>query len=604
MDRLFDRLIQLTTFSCAAYIGVVWAIGGEWSRLVAPALIGCGGPLCNYLRRRTNQQLGFTVYVWSIWIAVMVQSGIRGGILNPILHGSVVLILMGGWLLGLRQAVMLLGASVAWVAMLTLAVDRAWWTPIPMASGLAYWLAMTSVWSVGYLVLRQVFGAHQGSVIEIQTLNTSLLSKMEALARQESATRANEQKVQQLLTASPLPITVAKFLSGVYVDVNPAWERFFQYSRSEVLGKTSVDLGFWSDMAERQGWIDQFSAEGRVSGYEVTFRMRDGTSHIFMLSSERFQYGDDDCVLTMSVDVTERKQLESELKSLNVSLEQRVADRTLALDRSNQELLLTMERLHRAQDELVQSEKLAALGSLVAGVAHELNTPLGNALVCASTMSSDVNEMLKNMNSGVLKKSTFETFLGRVGEGAQLTQQSLHRAANLITSFKQVAVDQVSERRRDFDLSEAINEVIDTLRPNIKRSDLRLDLALESGISMDSFPGPLGQVVMNLITNAVAHAFDGREFGVIRVSTVQDGADRVRVAVEDDGTGIAPEHLGHIFDPFVTTKLGRGGSGLGLSISHRICNKILGGQITVQSTPGHGARFELALPRVAPSVVY
>jgi PAS domain S-box-containing protein len=421
---------------------------------------------------------------------------------------------------------------------------------------------------------------------------------------QQSANRTNEQRVVQLLNASPLPITVADFSSGVYVDVNPAWERFFQYSKPQVMGKTSIDLGFWQDLRQRQGWIDAFSTEGRVSGYEVTFLMRDGTPRVFLLSSERFFYGDQDCVLTMSVDVTERKQMESDLKILNTDLELRVSERTQALDQTNRELLVTMDTLKRTQDELINSEKLASLGSLVAGVAHELNTPLGNALVSASTITHDIEQMEQRLGEGNLKKSAFENFMLRMKEGTQLTLRSLERSVSLIASFKQVAVDQDSERRRTFDLALTLTEVLDTLRPGIKRSGLQLEVALCDGVSMDSFPGPLGQVVINLVTNAVNHGFDGLDAGTIRITAVRESGSTVRVSIQDDGVGIPNEHMGQIFDPFFTTKLGRGGSGLGLSISHRITTKVLGGQVTVQSVQGRGARFDLVLPLKAPSVVY
>ena len=604
LNRLFDRLIQLTTWSCAAYIVIILLIGGDWSRLFAPALIGCGGPACNVLRKRFSDRMGFSVYIWSIWIAIAVQSGLRGGILNPILHGCVILVLMGGWLLGMRQALFLLLASISWIAVLAFVAGTGDWIPIAVATGGAYWLPMTTVWVVGYLVLRQVFNVHQNSMAEIKALNLHLEQKVDELAMQQSANRTNEQRVVQLLNASPLPITVADFSSGVYVDVNPAWERFFQYSKPQVMGKTSIDLGFWQDLRQRQGWIDAFSTEGRVSGYEVTFLMRDGTPRVFLLSSERFFYGDQDCVLTMSVDVTERKQMESDLKILNTDLELRVSERTQALDQTNRELLVTMDTLKRTQDELINSEKLASLGSLVAGVAHELNTPLGNALVSASTITHDIEQMEQRLGEGNLKKSAFENFMLRMKEGTQLTLRSLERSVSLIASFKQVAVDQDSERRRTFDLALTLTEVLDTLRPGIKRSGLQLEVALCDGVSMDSFPGPLGQVVINLVTNAVNHGFDGLDAGTIRITAVRESGSTVRVSIQDDGVGIPNEHMGQIFDPFFTTKLGRGGSGLGLSISHRITTKVLGGQVTVQSVQGRGARFDLVLPLKAPSVVY
>jgi PAS domain S-box-containing protein len=454
--------------------------------------------------------------------------------------------------------------------------------------------------------MRIVLLANERRIVQVQDLNASLREKMNALAEQEQATRNNERRVRQILNASPLPITVAGYASGTYVDVNPAWERTFGHRRQDVIGKTSVDLGFWRDMTQRQGWIDQFSREGRVSGHEATFNMKVGPARTFLLSSERFQYGEQECVLTMSVDVTERKLLDDELRQLNAHLEQRVTERTRAVEQSNVELVQTMATLQQAQDELVESEKLASLGSLVAGVAHELNTPLGNALVATSAMQEKVQETIRSVEAGQMKKSSLTANLQHLLEGTTLAERSLQRAVELITGFKQVAVDQESERRRTFDLAQMLGEVLDTLRPNLKRSGLalQLQLRLHPGVSLDSFPGPLGQVIINIVMNALNHAFEGRSAGVVEVFTEPvPGQSSVRIRMTDDGVGIATQHLGQIFDPFFTTRLGQGGSGLGLSISRRIVTRILGGQLTVHSTPGRGTCFEMVLPTVAPSVV-
>jgi signal transduction histidine kinase len=314
-------------------------------------------------------------------------------------------------------------------------------------------------------------------------------------------------------------------------------------------------------------------------------------------------YGSEECVLTMSVDVTERKALESELLQINSQLELRVLERTRDLDHSNQELVLTMQTLQRMQRELIESDKLASLGSLVAGVAHELNTPIGNALIAASSMAEEVARMQQTVSAGNMRRSAFEHFMGHVAEGSDLTLRSLQRAVALISSFKQVAVDQASERRRNFDLAQVLGEVIDTLKPQLKRSSAQLELALQPGIAMESYPGPLGQVIINLFTNALAHGFENRSTGLITVRASLLGTDRVCITVSDDGNGIEAAHLGHIFDPFFTTKLGRGGSGLGLSVSHRIVTKVLGGQIAIRSEPGQGASFTLTLPTTAPDVV-
>jgi PAS domain S-box-containing protein len=601
---MFERLVQVTTGGCLSYMLVMLFLDPELGRISTTLLIAVAGPVALMLLRRGQQRLGFSVFLWTVWATICLQTVLRSGILNSSLHANAVLILMTGWLLGMRQAMWLWLASVGWAGVLALNSSFHWWTPLSTPNAGIYWLAMTCVWSIGFFVMRLIFNANQQRMQEIETLNAALHEKVQALALQEQATRLNEQRVTQVLMASPLPITVGSFEGGAYIDVNPAWERTFGHRREDVIGKTSVDLGFWRDLTERQGWLDQFARAGRVSGHEVNFKMRDGSTRTFLLSSERFLYGDKECALTMSMDVTERKRLESELRELNAHLEQRVAERTQAVDQSNRELVHAMAFLQKAQDELVQSEKLASLGSLVAGVAHELNTPLGNALVTTSALHERLQATQQAVATGQLKKSTLDAFMRHAQEGVTLTQRSLARAVDLIASFKKVAVDQASERRRTFDLEQMLHEVVDTLRPNIRQAHISLSLDLQPGLALDSFPGPLGQVVINLVMNAVTHAFEGRDSGTITVTTQSlEGQRSVRIQVTDDGVGIAPQHVTQVFDPFFTTRMGQGGSGLGLSISRRIVTKILGGQLTVHSSVGKGSTFEIVLPLIAPDVV-
>jgi PAS domain S-box-containing protein len=603
---LFTRMVAITSLGCLAYLLALLVLDPDPKRMATISIILLAGPLALFYLRSGRHKTGMAIFLWSIWGTLAFLSSTRGGLLNPALHGYVVLMLMAGWLLGMQRAVALWLASIGWIGVLTLNEHYNWWTSESAPPILVYWLTMACIWTIGFLVMRIVLRANEQRIVQVQNLNASLREKMNALAAQEHATRHNERRVRQILNASPLPITVAGYVSGTYVDVNPAWERTFGHRREDVIGKTSVDLGFWRDMAQRQGWIDQFSREGRVSGHEATFNMVEGPPRTFLLSSERFQYGEQECVLTMSVDVTERKRLDDELRELNAHLEKRVTERTHAVEQSNRELVQTMATLQQAQDELVQSEKLASLGSLVAGVAHELNTPLGNALVAISAMHEKIQETIHAVESGQMKKSVLSANLQHLLEGGTLAERSMQRAVELITGFKQVAVDQESERRRTFNLAQMLGEVLDTLRPNLKRSglDLQLQLTLHPSLSLDSFPGPLGQVIINIVMNALNHAFEGRSAGVVQVlAEPLQGQSRVRVRILDDGVGIAPQHLGQIFDPFFTTRLGQGGSGLGLSISRRIVTKILGGQLTVQSTPGEGTCFEMVLPTVAPSVV-
>jgi signal transduction histidine kinase len=289
----------------------------------------------------------------------------------------------------------------------------------------------------------------------------------------------------------------------------------------------------------------------------------------------------------------------TEIVRLNTGLERRVEERTAELAEVNQQLEQTIDNLRRTQESLVHSEKLASLGALVAGVAHELNTPLGNALTAASTLQERTDEFLVEVESG-LRRSTLNSFIEMVRASSPLITRNLVRAADMITSFKHVAVDQTSSQRRRFDLALVIKEVTDTLSHTFRKTPFRLEIDIPEGIELDSYPGPLGQVITNLINNALVHAFEGRDQGLMRISAQRDRPDWVVLVFTDDGRGIPPENLKHIFDPFFTTRLGQGGSGLGLNIVHNIVEGLLGGNLQVESTLGVCTCFSMDLPRVAP----
>jgi signal transduction histidine kinase len=249
---------------------------------------------------------------------------------------------------------------------------------------------------------------------------------------------------------------------------------------------------------------------------------------------------------------------------------------------------------------LVKTEKLAGLGALVAGIAHELNTPIGNALVAVTTIHQRSAEFAKLVSQEKITKKALNSFVRDSLEGSELSEVSLRRAATLISSFKQVAVDQSSEWRRQFDLAKMVSEVSDTFNYAIKRSAQRLEIDIADGIGMDSYPGPLGQVVSNLINNSLIHAFEDRADGKMRVHAISTQNGRAIIEYSDNGCGIAEAHIKRIFDPFFTTRMGRGGSGLGLSIVNNIVEGLLGGTIRVESSPGHGTLFVIDIPLVAP----
>ena len=284
----------------------------------------------------------------------------------------------------------------------------------------------------------------------------------------------------------------------------------------------------------------------------------------------------------IGLDLTGRKRLEQELRQ------------------SNAELIEANRKLVETRKQLIQSEKLAALGALVAGIAHELNTPIGNSLMLASLLKDDTVKLTASLVSG-LGRSQLTAFLEKTGEAAEILMRSLQHAADLVSSFKQVAVDRTSVQRRKFGLREVFDEILLTLEPGMRRTPHKVVCTIPPGINMDSYPGPLGQVVSNLINNAVLHAFEGRRNGRIDIGAELLSPDQVRIAVRDDGIGIKEINLARVFDPFFTTKLGQGGSGLGLSIVHSLVSDILGGRIEVSSKDGQGACFTLTLPLVAPN---
>jgi len=277
----------------------------------------------------------------------------------------------------------------------------------------------------------------------------------------------------------------------------------------------------------------------------------------------------------------------------------RLIERDDALRHANAELQHSVDVLHQMQGELVSSEKLAALGALVAGVAHELNTPIGNGLLAASTIQ-DVTRDMEAKLAHPLTRQALHAYVGEVHAAADIVLRNLGRAGDLITSFKQVAVDRESSQRRRFLLHEVVSEICLTLQPSLRKTPFLLQAELPQDLEMYSFPGPLGQVLTNLINNAVLHAFEGRDAGLIRIGARGLESGCVELWVSDDGCGIPAEHLSHVFEPFFTTKLGHGGSGLGLHIAFNIVTGVLGGKIRIVSQPGEGTTLRMTLPRHAP----
>ena len=259
------------------------------------------------------------------------------------------------------------------------------------------------------------------------------------------------------------------------------------------------------------------------------------------------------------------------------------------------------QQLKQAQAQLIGHEKLAALGALVAGVAHELNTPIGNSLMMASALQEKTDILEQRLGSGSLQQSELSTYLQESNEASTLIMRALSSAADLVASFKQVAVDRTTAHRRLYELQQTSHEIIATMMTQIRQSGHTIEMQVPEGIYMDGYPGPYGQIISNFINNALLHAFAGRTGGRMLLSASTPVAERVQIRFQDDGAGILEQDLKQIFEPFFTTKRGEGGSGLGLSIIYNIVTSLLHGQISVESSVGKGTVFTLDLPLTAPA---
>lgn len=430
------------------------------------------------------------------------------------------------------------------------------------------------------------------------------LGASEASLRQsEASLRRSESKFSSLFQQSPVPLALVDLDNDCFVEVNGSFLLQFGLPRERVLGATAAELEIWEDGAARQPYRERLLREGKVDELEARLRTHGGQIRICLVSARVIEAERHLMALFSPIDVTRQRRVEDEIRELNVELEERVLRRTAALEQSNGELALALASLKSAQRELLRAEKMAALGSLVAGVAHELNTPIGNALMLASTLQDNAGGALGELCGERPRRSVTLRLLEEGREMAALLVRTLQRAAELVSSFKQVAVDQSSDQRRRFNLAQTLQEILATLKPMYQHTPFTLRAELSGAIEMDNYPGALSQIITNLVSNALAHGFDGRDRGEMQLRAGARDDGQVEIRFRDDGNGIDAASLQRVFDPFYTTKLGQGGSGLGMHIVYNLVTGLLGGTITLHSEPGAGTELLIVLPRVAPAAV-
>lgn len=441
-----------------------------------------------------------------------------------------------------------------------------------MAAGAGRWLQFTAA------PLRDAADNMVGAITTLVDITRSKAA--------EAQVQRERNFLETLIEATPTPVFY-KDRQGHYLGCNDAFLKTTGRQREEVIGKTVFDVAPQRIAQEYFARDEALYAHPGRQVYDYVVHQSGGAVRhvIFHKATFRNPQGEVAGLIGVILDVTELKQAEQSLQDLNLQLEARVAART--------------DELKQAMGKLVQAEKLAALGTLVAGVAHELNTPIGNGLTVASALDYKVQEFAESVATG-LKRSTLDQFISEAQLAADLLVRSMTRAAELVSSFKQVAVDQTTSHRRQFGLPGLVAEIVLCLQPLVDESGCELLTDIEAELALDSYPGPLGQALTNLITNAVVHGFEASAPGTIAVRAHAVDAQHLQIQLSDNGCGIELAVQKRIFDPFFTTRLGHGGSGLGLHIVHNIVTSVLGGQIEVRSGPGTGTTFLLNLPMVAP----
>jgi len=284
-----------------------------------------------------------------------------------------------------------------------------------------------------------------------------------------------------------------------------------------------------------------------------------------------------------------------------VAIARMQADRKLRatkelLEEQNAALNTALTQLKQAQGELVRQEKLASLGGLVAGVAHEINTPLGICVTATSHLVEELRLTREELANGEMTEDSLGNFFDIVDQSLRIMTTNTQRAAALVRSFKQVAVDQSSGDIRSFNLRSYLNEVLLSLQPKLKGRPVKVEVDCPQDLVLDSYPGAVSQIVTNMVVNSLVHGFEREQAGRIAIRAALDG-ETVTLSYADDGAGMEEEALDKLFDPFFTTKRGSGGSGLGAHILFNLVTGALGGTVHVESSPGQGLRYALRFPR-------
>ena len=439
--------------------------------------------------------------------------------------------------------------------------------------------------------------AHGGDELEVvtnslNTMSAALRERIDQVEESQRRLQESEERFRTLFDMTPLPLAVSD-REGYMIGANQALLQTFGLRLEQLIGKRSDEINFWFVPEERERIWNIYRERGTVQGEIATVHMHDGSAGSVAIWSSSLTLDGQRAIIWALLDLTEEMKAKQALKELNVSLESRVRERSADLSNA-------LDTLKRTQHDLIASEKMASLGSLVAGIAHELNTPIGNSLLASTALSDRVHDFQAVVEQGSLKRSALTHHLEEVDMACGLISNSLQKAADLISSFKQIAVDQTNDQRRRFKLQTVLLDTTATYTPRLRRSNCAASVDVPPELELESYPGSLYQVFNNLINNALVHGFEGRDKGHISITARDAGEQQVEIVFRDDGIGMPEEVQRRVFDPFFTTKMGSGGTGLGMNIVYNIVTGVMGGRIAVESAPGQGTTIRMVVPCCSP----
>ncbi len=415
-------------------------------------------------------------------------------------------------------------------------------------------------------------------------LSVFLYQHMRGLQRSQDKLKQSELRFAAFFRHSPVPLAIINLQTDCLSDANASFLTQFHYSADQVIGKTPTDLQLWRDPELRPAYLRKLKQVNFVDNFEAVLFDANQQALTCLISSRILsEFSQDSCIFS-PINITELRQAENQIRELNNQLESRIDERT-------QSLQTALDQLTRMQKELIHSEKLAALGLMMAGIAHELNTPIGNCLTSSSTVQDYAKELQRELGNQKPRRSVLTQHATLIQQGSEIICQNLMRSANLIQNFKQITeIEQASQTER-FNLYDLITYHHKDLFPVTTQCQVSVINQVAAELSLNSYPLVVLQVLQQLILNALQHGFDGRIAGEIEINAHFIQRDECRIVVKDNGVGIAEEFLGKVFDPFYTTKLGRGNSGLGLNLVHNLVKEVLRGKLDLKSQAGYGTEF-------------